>query len=249
MVLVPATPDLSGDVAGWVATRPCAVWQLRAFLRLAGVVGAGRVPHGYLDARRFAALDGHRAVTDVFHDEAIAYAHWFGKSITGRFTLQAASALLAPAELDALMPPGTALWDAAEYLEGEREAVTRANLFADDEEDGDDPAGPPAERSGFGEWERHPHIGFATFVRLRTGNPGQLPPPIAGYRDTLPMQAQSLLAHIGQASAIGSPATVREAIGRFVERTQADEIMVSGATYDPAARERSLELTIEALAG
>ena len=40
-----------------------------------------------------------------------------------------------------------------------------------------------------------------------------------------------------------------QAIGRFVERTQADEIMVSGATYDPAARERSLELTIEALAG
>lgn len=174
MVLVPATPDLSGDVAGWVATRPCAVWQLRAFLRLAGVagvVGAGRVPHGYLDPHRFAALNGHRAVTDVFHDEAIAYAHWFGKSITGRFTLQAASALLSPDELDALMPPGTALWDAAEYLEGEREAVTQADLFADEdeEEDGDDPADPPTQRREFGEWERRPHIGFATFVRLRSG--------------------------------------------------------------------------------
>ncbi len=88
-----------------------------------------------------------------------------------------------------------------------------------------------------------------SFVRLRTGRPGKLPPPIAGYRDTLPMQAQSMLAHIGQASAIGSPATVREAIGRFIERTQADEIVVSGATFDPAARERSLELTIEAMAG
>jgi luciferase family oxidoreductase group 1 len=88
-----------------------------------------------------------------------------------------------------------------------------------------------------------------SFVRLRTGNPGMLPPPVAGYRDTLPVQAQSLLAHIGQASAIGSPATVREAIGRFVERTQADEIVVSGAAFDPAARERSLALTMEALAG
>jgi alkanesulfonate monooxygenase SsuD/methylene tetrahydromethanopterin reductase-like flavin-dependent oxidoreductase (luciferase family) len=63
------------------------------------------------------------------------------------------------------------------------------------------------------------------------------------------MQAQSQLAHIGQASAIGAPATVREAIGRFVERTRADEIIVSGAAFDPAARERSLELTMEALAG
>jgi luciferase family oxidoreductase group 1 len=88
-----------------------------------------------------------------------------------------------------------------------------------------------------------------SFVRLRTGNPGQLLPPVANYRETLPMQAQSLLAHIGQASAVGAPATVREAIGRFVERTRADEIIVSGAAFDPAARERSLELTMEALAG
>ncbi len=88
-----------------------------------------------------------------------------------------------------------------------------------------------------------------SFVRLRTGRPGKLPPPVENYRESLPMQAQSMLAHIGQASAIGSPATVREAIGRFVERTQADEIIVSGATFDPAARERSLELTVEALSG
>lgn len=86
-----------------------------------------------------------------------------------------------------------------------------------------------------------------SFVRLRTGNPGKLPPPVKDYRETLPMQAQAILDHIGQASAIGSPATVRAAIGRFVERTQADEIVVSGATFDPAARIRSLELTAEAL--
>jgi luciferase family oxidoreductase group 1 len=88
-----------------------------------------------------------------------------------------------------------------------------------------------------------------SFVRLRSGTPGQLPPPVPGYRDTLSAPAQGLLAHIGQASAIGSPATVREAIGRFIERTQADEIIVSGATYDPTAREHSLRLTMEAVAG
>lgn len=88
-----------------------------------------------------------------------------------------------------------------------------------------------------------------SFVRLRTGQPGKLPPPVPGYRDTLPVSAQGLLAHIGQASTVGSPATVRAAIGRFVDRTGADEIIVSGATYDPAAREHSLALTVEALAG
>jgi luciferase family oxidoreductase group 1 len=85
------------------------------------------------------------------------------------------------------------------------------------------------------------------FVRLRSGDPGQLPPPVPGYRATLPSSAQAMLEHLGQARAVGSPATVVERIARFVERTRADEIIVSGATYDPAARRRSLELTMKAV--
>ncbi len=88
-----------------------------------------------------------------------------------------------------------------------------------------------------------------SFVALRTGNPGRLKPPIPGYRDSLPPHTQAMLEHVRQASAVGAPATVRAAIGRFVERTGADEIIVAGATFDPAAREHSLALTMEALAG
>jgi len=88
-----------------------------------------------------------------------------------------------------------------------------------------------------------------SFVALRTGNPGRLKPPIPGYRESLPPHTQAMLEHVRQASAVGAPATVREAIGRFVERTGADEIIVAGATFDPAAREHSLALTMEALAG
>jgi luciferase family oxidoreductase group 1 len=86
------------------------------------------------------------------------------------------------------------------------------------------------------------------FVRLRSGDPGKLPPPVPGYRDTLPESAKAMLEHLDQARAVGSPETVRHRIARFVERTQADEIVVSGATYDPAARRRSLELTMQAVA-
>jgi hypothetical protein len=39
---------------------------------------------------------------------------------------------------------------------------------------------------------------------------------------------------------------VREGIEAFVQRTGADEIMLCGATYDPAARIRSLEMTRDA---
>ena len=86
------------------------------------------------------------------------------------------------------------------------------------------------------------------FVRLRSGDPGKLPPPLPGYRATLPESARAMLEHLGQARAVGSPETVRQRIARFVERTQADEIIVSGATYDPAARRRSVELTMKAVA-
>jgi len=88
-----------------------------------------------------------------------------------------------------------------------------------------------------------------SFVALRSGTPGRLKPPVPGYRDSLPPSTQAMLDYLGQARAVGSPATVRAAIGRFVERTQADEIIVAGATFDPAAREHSLALTMEALAG
>ena len=50
-----------------------------------------------------------------------------------------------------------------------------------------------------------------------------------------------------QVSAIGAPATVAAAVGQFIARTGADEIIVSGSTFDPAARRRSLELTMKAL--
>ncbi|GAA0266660.1 LLM class flavin-dependent oxidoreductase [Alteraurantiacibacter aestuarii] len=87
-----------------------------------------------------------------------------------------------------------------------------------------------------------------SFVRLRTGDPGKLPPPVPGYRDSLPVSARAMLDRLDTARAVGSPQTVRERIGRFVARTQADEIITSGATFDPEARCESLRLARAALA-
>lgn len=87
-----------------------------------------------------------------------------------------------------------------------------------------------------------------SFVALRTGNPGKLPPPVAGYRAGLPPPAQAMLAHLGQAAAVGTPDEVRAGITAFIARTGADEIMLCGSTYDPAARIASLEATMAAMA-
>ena len=87
------------------------------------------------------------------------------------------------------------------------------------------------------------------YVALRSGQPGKILPPIPDYRDNLPMEAQAMLAHVGQAAAVGSVAKVRETVVRFLERTQADELILSGATFDPTARQHALRLTMEALSG
>ncbi len=86
-----------------------------------------------------------------------------------------------------------------------------------------------------------------SFVRLRTGNPGKLPPPVQDYRENLSPPELALLQRMDPARAIGSPATVREKVSAFIERTGVDELIISAAIYDPAERCRALEMTMEAL--
>ncbi|MDJ0978346.1 MAG: LLM class flavin-dependent oxidoreductase [Erythrobacter sp.] len=85
------------------------------------------------------------------------------------------------------------------------------------------------------------------FVALRSGRPGRLQPPVAGYVETLPAPARAMLAHVGQAGAVGTPQEVRAWIEAFVERTRADEILLCGSTYAPEARIATLELTLDAM--
>lgn len=86
-----------------------------------------------------------------------------------------------------------------------------------------------------------------SFVALRTGAPGKMKPPIPQYRESLPYNALAMLDQMRSVSAVGSPETVRGQIERFIERTGADELIVSGATFDPEAQRRSLVLTKQAL--
>ena len=87
------------------------------------------------------------------------------------------------------------------------------------------------------------------FVALRTGTPGRLKPPVEGYRESLPAPVRAMLESFREASAIGAPATVREALAAFIARTGADELNFAGSTFDPAARVRSLEMAIGAARG
>ncbi len=80
------------------------------------------------------------------------------------------------------------------------------------------------------------------FVNLRSGRPTQLPPPVAGYAESLGPAEQALLANVLACSAVGAPPTVRDKVASFVERTGADELMITCNMHDHAHRRRSYEL-------
>ena len=80
------------------------------------------------------------------------------------------------------------------------------------------------------------------FVNLRTGKPGKLPPPAPGYCEALDASAKAMLDQALACSAVGSPETVKARIEAFVAATGADELMVTGQIWDPAARVRSFEI-------
>ena len=80
------------------------------------------------------------------------------------------------------------------------------------------------------------------FVNLRSGRPGRLPPPVVGYEERLGPTERGMIGQALSSSAVGSPDTVRRGIEAFVERTGADELIVTSQIFDHSARLRSYEI-------
>jgi len=81
-----------------------------------------------------------------------------------------------------------------------------------------------------------------SIVNLRTGRPGPIPPPQAGYLERLPPELRALIANFTSSAVVGSPETVRAGVQAFAARTRADELMIACSTFDPEARLRSYEM-------
>jgi alkanesulfonate monooxygenase SsuD/methylene tetrahydromethanopterin reductase-like flavin-dependent oxidoreductase (luciferase family) len=84
-----------------------------------------------------------------------------------------------------------------------------------------------------------------SFVSLRRGQPGQLPQPVDDV-DSFASPAE--LAQLEQALAcsfVGGPDRVKDGLAAFIERTQADELMISGHIFDHTARLRSFSIAAE----
>ncbi|QRK06426.1 LLM class flavin-dependent oxidoreductase [Archangium violaceum] len=84
------------------------------------------------------------------------------------------------------------------------------------------------------------------FVNLRRGQPGPLQPPVDSMEGRWSELEKAGVEHALSWSVIGSPETVRQGLAAILERTGADEIMVTAQIYDHAARLRSFEIAAQA---
>ncbi|MDB6168862.1 MAG: limB [Verrucomicrobia bacterium] len=81
-----------------------------------------------------------------------------------------------------------------------------------------------------------------SFINLRRGRPGPLPPPVRNLDEMSSALEQEMVGRAFREAVIGSPETVKRGIGAFVERTKVDELMITAAIFDHEARKRSYEL-------
>jgi luciferase family oxidoreductase group 1 len=84
------------------------------------------------------------------------------------------------------------------------------------------------------------------FLALRRGTPVPLPRPRADFEDTLSLQERTMLSQVMECAVIGDKQRVRDGLAKLVQRTRADELMVTSQIFDHEARMRSFEIVAEA---
>jgi luciferase family oxidoreductase group 1 len=88
-----------------------------------------------------------------------------------------------------------------------------------------------------------------SFVNLRRGRPGLIPPPIDDIEDFWQPHEKLGVQNALACSVVGSPQTVRAGIDAFIDRHRPDEIMIAANIYDHAARVKSYRIAAEAMVG
>jgi luciferase family oxidoreductase group 1 len=79
----------------------------------------------------------------------------------------------------------------------------------------------------------------------RTGRRGRVPPPVEDFEARLDPYARAILDDGMSCAVVGGPDTVRRDLDDFINRTGADELMVTANIFDHAKRKRSFEIVAQ----
>ena len=85
-----------------------------------------------------------------------------------------------------------------------------------------------------------------SFVRLRRGTPGLIPPPIDDIEAFWTPQEKAMVAQALACAVVGDAADVREGIAQFAARHRPDELMLTANIFDHVARRHSFALAANA---
>jgi len=85
-----------------------------------------------------------------------------------------------------------------------------------------------------------------SFLSLRSGNPGQLPPPIEDFEATMNQQDKAMLDQMSRCASVGTEATIGRDMATFIERTGADELMLVCSIFDHQKRLDSFQIAAAA---
>lgn len=86
-------------------------------------------------------------------------------------------------------------------------------------------------------------------IRIRSGQPAPLDPPVESLADVVPSQLLGLAQAHQAVRAVGTPELVVERLEEFVATHELDELIVTTYAFDPELRRRSYRLLAEAWAG
>lgn len=85
------------------------------------------------------------------------------------------------------------------------------------------------------------------FILLRRGQPGPLQPPVADLTEFAAPQEIAMSEHVMRESATGSEESVQDFIGKFLQRTQVDELILTCHCYSHEARVKSFSIGAKVL--
>lgn len=178
-ILIPNSEGLSHHITSWVSTHPVYVWQYRTFLNLVELGEKIEVfsnPDDYLMSNRIDNQNSLDYVTNIYHDEAIAYSSWMHKGLSGQNELNAMRSYLGVRELKKILPDNLKLWESSDVEEWYRTAVGINSIDRDfsfeygkiTAEKYEDLESNP-NRILYQEWDRRSYISMMTIVPVFCG--------------------------------------------------------------------------------
>ncbi|MFD2231226.1 hypothetical protein [Alkalimarinus sediminis] len=146
-------------VIGWVSISPVFYWQYHVFQQLVkfNIRDDSFLQVDDLLASRPFGVDKWDYASDVYHEEAAAYAFWHGKWVSSNIRSEAITELLSSEQLKTVFPEGMSYWDAS--FSGAEDSRAIFNCGEDK----------TINKYSIGEWDRSNEIGFMTVITDQVG--------------------------------------------------------------------------------